>query len=239
MIKLAPQSRRTFMTVSGRWLSASWLAASLPAIELLSACARDAAERDLPFKLLTAKEGAELDALAALIIPSDETPGAREAGAVHFIDLMLAEEPEEVEKFRGGLLAFQQRVRADHPGAGRFSELGPAQQIEFLRGLDARAEQAEAAEQAKRELRAAQEAAAEGGGAEGAAAIEELATEEPARELEFWENIRTMTVMGTFCHPNQGGNQDLAGWNILGLDPAAAFQPPFGFYDREYAEGAA
>ena len=225
-------SRREFLGASGRLLGASWLVASLPAIQTLAACARQAAEEGLPFQFLTPEEAVELDALAALIIPSDETPGAREAGAVHFIDLMLKDEPpEDVQIFRGGLQAFQQRVRKDHPQVERFSQLEPAEQIAFLQALDAETQAGEEAAKA-----AAIEQVAEEAGAEGAAVIEEARIVEPTAEIRFFDNVRVATITGTVCHPNQGGNNDLVGWAILGLDPSMTFQPPFGYYDRLYAE---
>jgi gluconate 2-dehydrogenase gamma chain len=39
---------------------------------------------------LTASEAADIDAVAARIVPTDDTPGAREAGVVYFIDRALA-----------------------------------------------------------------------------------------------------------------------------------------------------
>ena len=225
-------SRREFLGTSGRLLGASWLVASLPAIQTLAACARQAAEEGLPFEFLTPEEAVELDALAALIIPSDETPGAREAGAVYFIDLMLKDEPpENIETFRSGLRAFQQRVQKDHPRVERFSQLEAAEQIAFLQALDTQAIADEEAAKA-----AAIEQVAERAGAEGAAVIEEARIVEPVAEIRFFENIRAATITGTVCHPKQGGNNDLIGWEILNLDPSPAFQPPFGYYDRLYVQ---
>src|SRR6266536_1771195 len=39
---------------------------------------------------LSAAEAADIEAVAAQIIPTDDTPGAREAGVVYFIDRVLA-----------------------------------------------------------------------------------------------------------------------------------------------------
>jgi Gluconate 2-dehydrogenase subunit 3 len=49
----------------------------------------------------------------------------------------------------------------------------------------------------------------------------------------FFEQIQFLTVVGTFAHPNWGGNHDGAGYKILGFEPRFMWQPPFGDYDAE------
>lgn len=41
------------------------------------------------FEFFTREQAIEIDALTARIIPTDETPGAREAGMIYFIDRAL------------------------------------------------------------------------------------------------------------------------------------------------------
>jgi hypothetical protein len=58
-------------------------------------------------KLLNPAEVEALAALADLIIPRTETPGARDAGAHLIIDAVLSESPKQVQaKFREGLRPF-------------------------------------------------------------------------------------------------------------------------------------
>src|SRR5262245_36499531 len=45
---------------------------------------------DPKIAFLTAAEAADIEAVAAQIIPTDDSPGAREAGVVYFIDRALA-----------------------------------------------------------------------------------------------------------------------------------------------------
>lgn len=52
----------------------------------------------------TAQEYALVKRLNDIIIPSDETPGAREAGVAEFIDLMTSRDAELQRKFRAGLI---------------------------------------------------------------------------------------------------------------------------------------
>ena len=47
--------------------------------------------------------------LTELIIPSDETPGAREAGVCEFVDFMVAHDPEQQAPMRTGLAWLQNR----------------------------------------------------------------------------------------------------------------------------------
>jgi hypothetical protein len=46
-----------------------------------------------------------------------------------------------------------------------------------------------------------------------------------------------MVVFGAFAAPARGGNRDKAGWAMLGYDDRMAWQPPFGFYDAQAAQG--
>jgi gluconate 2-dehydrogenase gamma chain len=87
--------------------------------------------------LLAADDAADIDALAAQIVPSDETPGAREAGAVFFIDRALASFfAHWREGFMGGLRGFQAAVRDAHPRTPAFAALTPESQFEFLLTVD-------------------------------------------------------------------------------------------------------
>jgi gluconate 2-dehydrogenase gamma chain len=57
-----------------------------PLIASAQACASEARRDGLPFTVLTEREGADFGAFAARIIPTDNTPGATEAGVVYFAD---------------------------------------------------------------------------------------------------------------------------------------------------------
>ncbi len=54
-------------------------------------------------QFFSSQEFAFLDQLAELIIPRDDTPGARDAGVAEFIDLMVAHDPDIQFRFRRGL----------------------------------------------------------------------------------------------------------------------------------------
>ena len=84
-------------------------------------------------QFFTASEFAVITRLTELIIPSDETPGAREAGVSEFIDFMVAHDPQQQPRLRAGLQWLDARSRAQysHP----FPELAEAEQIALLEPL--------------------------------------------------------------------------------------------------------
>jgi len=126
-----PHSRRELLQTLG----AVWLGAAL-------ACRREADEggplggRDEPGRKLaslTRAQARELEAIAARIIPTDETPGAREAGVIWFIDQSLAGfAKDQREPMLEGLKQLARDVRSAHPGQSRFSALPPADQDALL-----------------------------------------------------------------------------------------------------------
>jgi gluconate 2-dehydrogenase gamma chain len=74
-----------------------------------------------------------VERLADIIIPSDRTPGAREAGVAEFIDFMVANHPSAQYKFRSGLgwvNAHAERLQ-DTP----FLRLTPDEQVALLEPL--------------------------------------------------------------------------------------------------------
>jgi gluconate 2-dehydrogenase gamma chain len=52
-------------------------------------------------------------------------------------------------------------------------------------------------------------------------------------QSQFFQAVRFDTIVGTFALPKWGGNQDYAGWHLIGFEHQPRFQPPFGFYDAE------
>jgi gluconate 2-dehydrogenase gamma chain len=86
---------------------------------------------------LGAEEMADVEAITALVIPTDTTPGAREAGVSRFIDRALGSffTPLAAE-FRGGLAEFQRAVRIHHPGSESFRSLDVDAQTQMLRSIE-------------------------------------------------------------------------------------------------------
>jgi gluconate 2-dehydrogenase gamma chain len=129
-------SRRAFVETSGTLLSGVWLNAHLPAIQAAAIYARRALARRAPFDVLTPEEARELDAVAARIIPTDDTPGAREAGVIYFMDKALGSFAQPMlQPLRAGLGDLRQAARARAGAAARFSSLGPEDQDVVLEAL--------------------------------------------------------------------------------------------------------
>lgn len=202
-------SRRHFMAravagVSGAWLSANW-PAILKAAEHAHAAAKAAEPPALEF--FTAEEAKEIDAIASRIIPTDEQPGAHEAGVVYFIDRALVTfDKDNQEVYREGLPDLQARVHEMYADRSRFSEANAEQQDAVLQSLD------EHHPSGRRAFRL-------GGSAP-----------------NFFDIVRQHTIAGFLVDPEsgRGGNLDAVGWKVLGRDPGHSFQPPFGFYDKDY-----
>ena len=180
--------RRSFVRSVGGVAGGAWLSLHFAACQDAAQQAREAAASRSGFAVLSGEEGRQLEAMCAAIIPSGDTPGAREAGAAHFIDTVLGSfEANSLPTVREGLAALEDRVRSDH--GTTFADLGEEQQIDVLTRVE---------------------------------------SDDPG----FFGTVRFLTICGTFCHPDLGGNRDRVGWTLLGMDVQNAYQPPFGYYDQ-------
>ena len=82
-------------------------------------------------KFFTPDQAKDVEAVAERIIPADDTPGAREAGVVTFIDLLLSEfEPDRRAAYTTGLEMLTAR------SGGPFSNLAADRQNEVLRSIE-------------------------------------------------------------------------------------------------------
>jgi gluconate 2-dehydrogenase gamma chain len=201
--------RRHFLTSASAGLGAAWLTSNWPAALAASAYARSAAVADPPpkFKFFTEEQALEVSAITSRIIPSDASPGAREAGAVYFIDAGLVTiAPDAQPIYRDGLLQFQEGISTMFPGTVKFSMASAEQQDKFLHEFDV-----DAAHVGRRARYVA-------GG------------------KTFFETIREHTVAAFLIDPESeyAANRSGFGWELIGRDPAHSFQPPFGFYDKDY-----
>ena len=80
-----------------------------------------------------AEEYATLERLTELIIPSDGSPGAREAGVSEFVDFMVGSDPSIQYRFRFGLAWMDSHARWLH--GKRFLELSSDEQSAMLKPL--------------------------------------------------------------------------------------------------------
>jgi gluconate 2-dehydrogenase gamma chain len=125
-------SRREFLRSAGGAAKSSIIVLSLPAILVSCERSKRANLRNEKFSVLTDEEVQEFQAIAARIIPTDETPGATEAGVIYFIDNVLADDKEkEHETLRLGLRELQVAAALSF-NASYFHELEPEQQDHLL-----------------------------------------------------------------------------------------------------------
>jgi gluconate 2-dehydrogenase gamma chain len=131
-------SRRRFLAALGSGATALWFADNLAALEDVAGHAEHSAAQPAKrrWEFFTVAESRVADAVASRIIPSDDgTPGAHEAGAVYFMDRILAKHaPVETRStMREGLTTLASDVAAKHAGARDFASLTKEQQDALLR----------------------------------------------------------------------------------------------------------
>lgn len=125
-------SRRAFLRASSDAARGSCLVLTMPMI--LTACRRaeEAVINEEEFLNLSEEEVAEYAAIAARIIPTDETPGATEAGVIYFIDQVLGHGREQERLILQEGLRELQAATALKPSASYFHELDELQQDHLL-----------------------------------------------------------------------------------------------------------
>jgi gluconate 2-dehydrogenase gamma chain len=201
-------SRRRFLSQAGIGVSAAWVSAHWPEIISAATHARQTVQSGTAYKFefFTPAEATEIDALSARIIPTDDTPGAREAGVLYFIDRALVTFASgDQQKYREGLSDLQSLVKEKFPGVEKFSAATAEQQDELLHTIEV--SQPEQPTR-RRSLRSAQ---------------------------TFLEALRVGTISGFLIDPEADfGNRSGVGWKLIGREPAHSFQPPFGYYDKDY-----
>ncbi|OFW31199.1 MAG: hypothetical protein A3H97_09880 [Acidobacteria bacterium RIFCSPLOWO2_02_FULL_65_29] len=120
-------------------MGAAWVAANYSGILAAEEYVLEAAQSGQPVKLafFTQAQAAEVEAMAAQIIPTDDTPGAREARVVNFIDRALVTfEKDSQSDYTQGLEDLEAQTKQIVPGASRFSALTSSQQIQVLTAME-------------------------------------------------------------------------------------------------------
>jgi hypothetical protein len=89
------------------------------------------------FDVLTPAQAADLEAIFMRIFPSDGTPGAKEAGVIHFMDKSLSTwAAGQKDAVINGLADVNKKVAEKWPGTTAFSALQPEQQDEYLKSIE-------------------------------------------------------------------------------------------------------
>ena len=192
--RIEGHSRRSVLTGSVAGLSSIWLATHWPGILAAQEHAHAIAESGRPATLgfFSPDQAAEIESVAAQIIPKDDTPGAREAGTIYFIDRALTTfDQDKQAAYTQGLRDLRSKTHELFSDADKFSGLNSAQQVRVLTAMET---------------------------------------------TLFFAQVRLHTIVGFFANPEYGGNQEKIGWNLVGFEDKFAWDPPFGYYDREYKQ---
>lgn len=124
------------------WILGSLALAITPEVLLAQQHAIDAAQaaadgHAVAFEYLDAGAASVLSALAAEIIPSDDGPGATEAGAVYFIDRALATfDAEKRDQYKEGLRQIEGLRSKLLPGSANVEGLTREQRRELIRAFE-------------------------------------------------------------------------------------------------------
>lgn len=220
-------SRRHFLMQSLAGVSAAWLTAQWPEILAAHEHAMQAVASAAPPKLefFTVAQAADVEAICAAIIPTTDTPGAREAGVVYFLDRgLMTFGKDQREPFIAGLGAVTELSKQLFPAAASFAALPAAQQVEVLKTLEA-----------MKPGETDKSGALVNGKTDG------KTNETPGKLTEIdgaqvFGMFRFATILGFLSNPEDGGNRDGLGWKLLDFKPSMAHFPPFGYYDKEYRE---
>ncbi|NOX68555.1 MAG: gluconate 2-dehydrogenase subunit 3 family protein [Gammaproteobacteria bacterium] len=132
-----PITRRRFMGNSGALAGSSLLRISVPAALALAETACTARDEAHAYQTLTSAEARELDAISARILPTTDTPGAREAGVVYFFDTVLGDQfAGQLGGFRALMGQFLGGIEGRFAGAKMFSDLNETDQDAYLTDHD-------------------------------------------------------------------------------------------------------
>lgn len=186
-----------------------------------------------------------VEAAMARIIPTDHEPGAREAGAIDFLDRYLSgidyvyakPDGSGFEKLAGKRAdAWRQRIdgirgkylagidEINQRGRGEFGkdfhQLATDQQDHVLTAM----ERPDLSEERQRE-----EDQAGAGFTPPEPALQQIAAE---ADLDFFPLLVLHTRQGFFADPIYGGNRDRIGWNVIGFPgPATLAEAQTGQYN--------
>ena len=93
--------------------------------------------KTVAFEFFDPRDAAEIAAIAAQILPSDDGPGATEAGVIYFIDRALTSfDQDKQDVYRNGLGDIENVRKRMFPSAESIASLSNQQEIEFIRSIE-------------------------------------------------------------------------------------------------------
>ena len=131
-------SRRQFLQSASSLSGVAYLRLTGPALIGIAQAASAAKSESAPYRVLGGAEAADFEAIAARIIPTTDTPGASEAGVIHFFDNAFADEmSDQLDGARAGLAEFNVAFNNTVSSSDRFPDVDPDAQDAFLQTQDA------------------------------------------------------------------------------------------------------
>lgn len=128
-------SRRGFLQSTGAVVSGTWLRTIAPAAASIAQAACTAKDANAAFTTLDIDEAKDFAAIAARIIPTTDTPGATEAGVIHFFDQAFAKEMSDSLDFaRTELATLNSDIAAE-----RFAAMNNNEKDGVLASIDGQA----------------------------------------------------------------------------------------------------
>lgn len=128
--------RRDFLVGFGGLAAGAWLTAHAPELHAIARYAAEATP-ETPWEFFTPEEARDFDAISAQIIPSDETPGAREAHVVRFVDRYLATVFKvAAQPFHHDFTKLGDAVAKKSGGNRSFAAMSDADQIALLKSYE-------------------------------------------------------------------------------------------------------
>ena len=207
-MKSTLEARRDFLLQAGGLAGTAWISAQWPAILAAAQHSHQAVKSkgSQAFEVLTPDQAKQIDAISSQIIPSDELPGAHEAGVVYFIDRALKTFASDKRPVYAKGLADVAKMTAElFPGVRTIGDATPEQQRQIVAELMSEMNPRPGPRRSTVALNA-----------------------------DFPQTIWIHTLWGFLLDPEAGANRDYVGWKVIGRDPAHSFSPPFGFYDQDY-----
>jgi hypothetical protein len=132
-------SRRQFLFQGVTGVSAAWISANWPSLLAAADHARNQAKSAGAKKLefFAQEEAVEVEAVCERILPADDSPGARDAGVLYFIDRSLVTFAKDRQPVvRNGLPALQTLSKSKFPQYAAFSQASAAEQDQILQRLE-------------------------------------------------------------------------------------------------------
>src|SRR5580658_2392998 len=124
-MKRDENARRNFLLQAGGAAAAAWISAQWPAVIAAAEHAHQSVKSPIPgkFEVLTSEQARQVEAITSQIIPTDDSPGAREAGVVYFIDRALKTFASSSKPlYEKGIIQVNELTRAKYPGTKSFAD---------------------------------------------------------------------------------------------------------------------